>query len=152
MSTEALSSELARHFHSHFLRIAQSPDDPKVIRNSRIAILDTMRDPDLDKILPVDWPHALIAFRTAFVRIRNQLAPPDKESANDLRKTLKQVGGQVLEDWSQTFPPSLTDPSDPTYIQGRLDGLAMVLAKLIHDRDSQIPEGETPILSLLRTR
>lgn len=152
MSTEALSSELARHFHNHFLPIAQSPDDPKVIRNSRIAILDTMRDPALVKILPVDWPHAVIAFRRAFVTIRNQLAPPNKESADDLRKTLKQVTGQVLEDWSQTFPPNLTDPADPAHIQGRLDGLAMVLAKLIHDRDSQIPVGETSILSLLRTR
>ena len=70
---------------------------------------------------------------------------PNKESTDDLRETLKQVGGQVLKDWSQTFPPRLTDPSDPAHIQGRLDGLAMVLAKLIHDRDSQIPEGETSI-------
>ena len=152
MSTEALSSELARHFHNHFLLIAQSPDDLQVIQNSRIAILDTMRDPALLKILPVDWPHALIAFRKAFVTIRNQLAPPNKESAADLRETLKQVTGQVLEDWSQTFPPSLTDPADPAHIQGRLDGLALVLAKLIHDRDSQIPAGETSILSLLRPR
>lgn len=152
MQTTNLADVIAQHVRDYFWEIAHHPDDPKHIAEVSGAVVVLMGHPDFVDELPGFSLGTRRIYKTAFVTIRNEIAEKFGRESEEV-KAVNNTMTALLAEWDQTFP--IPDRfADPDHINGRLQGLSMVLARLIvsHPNGPEIQEAVSARVTTLRQR